>query len=89
MPISNVVEFVGRADDLQAVDELLRANSRVNIAAAVGMGGVGNGRGGIDGAGADNHWKTCGDKQRSCSTVSGGGGGLLLLLPLLWARRRY
>ncbi|MEM6450267.1 MAG: NB-ARC domain-containing protein, partial [Cyanobacteria bacterium P01_D01_bin.105] len=41
MPVSNVVEFVGREDDLAAVDALLRENERVNIAAAVGMGGVG------------------------------------------------
>ena len=39
--MSTVSRFVGRADDLQAVDELLTQNSRVNIAAAVGMGGVG------------------------------------------------
>ncbi len=40
-PVSNASVFVGRADDLAAVDALLRQNSRVNIAAAVGMGGVG------------------------------------------------
>ncbi len=39
--MSNVSVFVGRAGDLQAVDNLLMQNSRVNIAAAVGMGGVG------------------------------------------------
>ncbi|MGB3294123.1 MAG: tetratricopeptide repeat protein [Phormidesmis sp.] len=39
--MSNVSVFVGRADDLQAVEDLLMQNSRVNIAAAVGMGGVG------------------------------------------------
>ena len=32
---------MGREDDLAAVDALLRASDRVNIAAAVGMGGVG------------------------------------------------
>ncbi len=32
---------MGRDGDLQAVDKLLMQNSRVNIAAAVGMGGVG------------------------------------------------
>ena len=39
--MSTVSRFVGRADDLQAVDNLLTQSSRVNIAAAVGMGGVG------------------------------------------------
>ncbi|MFK8184657.1 MAG: tetratricopeptide repeat protein [Phormidesmis sp.] len=39
--MSNVSAFVGREDDLARVDALLQENSRVNIAAAVGMGGVG------------------------------------------------
>ena len=39
--MSTVSRFVGRADDLQAVENLLMQSSRVNIAAAVGMGGVG------------------------------------------------
>lgn len=33
--------FVGRADDLAAVDALLNQSQQVNIAAAVGLGGVG------------------------------------------------
>jgi tetratricopeptide (TPR) repeat protein len=41
LPVSHVTAFVGRADDLVAVDGLLMANQQVNIAAAVGMGGVG------------------------------------------------
>ncbi|MGB3787450.1 MAG: tetratricopeptide repeat protein, partial [Phormidesmis sp.] len=41
MPVSNVSKFVGREQDLAAVVALLSQNSRVNIAAAVGMGGVG------------------------------------------------
>ena len=41
LPVSNASVFVGRDGDLAAVDALLRQNSRVNIAAAVGMGGVG------------------------------------------------
>ena len=39
--MSNASVFVGRADDLAALDALLLQNSRVNIAAAVGMDGVG------------------------------------------------
>ena len=39
--MNTVSVFVGRGKDLQAVEDLLTQNSRVNIAAAVGMGGVG------------------------------------------------
>ncbi|MEL6493458.1 MAG: NB-ARC domain-containing protein, partial [Cyanobacteria bacterium J06621_3] len=39
--MSNVSKFVGREEDLAAVESLLTQNSQVNIAAAVGMGGVG------------------------------------------------
>ncbi|MEM8503459.1 MAG: tetratricopeptide repeat protein [Cyanobacteria bacterium P01_D01_bin.1] len=41
MPVSNISKFVGREQDLAAVETLLSQNSQVNIAAAVGMGGVG------------------------------------------------
>ncbi len=41
MPVSNVGVFVGREQDLADVDALLTQNQQVNIAAAVGMGGVG------------------------------------------------
>jgi tetratricopeptide (TPR) repeat protein len=41
LPISNVSTFVGRIDDLISVETLLTQNQQVNIAAAVGMGGVG------------------------------------------------
>jgi tetratricopeptide (TPR) repeat protein len=41
LPVSNVSTFVGRTDDLISVETLLTQNQQVNIAAAVGMGGVG------------------------------------------------
>ena len=41
MPVSNASVFVGREQDLADVDALLTQNQQVNIAAAVGMGGVG------------------------------------------------
>ena len=41
LKISNVSAFVGRDDDLAALETSLTQNSRVSIAAAVGMGGVG------------------------------------------------
>ncbi|MCY7406542.1 MAG: tetratricopeptide repeat protein, partial [Alkalinema sp. CAN_BIN05] len=36
-----MIAFVGRADDLIAVDNLLSQSQQVNIAATIGMGGVG------------------------------------------------
>jgi len=39
--VSNVSKFVGREEDLAAVEALLTQNQQANIAAAVGMGGVG------------------------------------------------
>ncbi|WP_375514149.1 NB-ARC domain-containing protein, partial [uncultured Nostoc sp.] len=41
MPLSGVVEFVGREEELQNLHQLLQDNKQVAIAAISGMGGVG------------------------------------------------
>ncbi|WP_445635165.1 hypothetical protein NSTC745_07094 [Nostoc sp. DSM 114161] len=41
IPLSGVVEFVGREKDLQNLHQLLQENEQVAIAAVAGMGGVG------------------------------------------------
>ena len=41
MPLSGVVEFVGREEELQNLHQLLQDNKQVAIAAIAGMGGVG------------------------------------------------
>jgi len=41
IPLSGVVEFVGRETDLQNLHQLLQENEQVVIAAVAGMGGVG------------------------------------------------
>ncbi|MEA5600708.1 NB-ARC domain-containing protein, partial [Nostoc sp. UHCC 0252] len=41
MPLSGVVEFVGREEELQNLHQLLQDNEQVAIAAIAGMGGVG------------------------------------------------
>ncbi|MGF1935442.1 MAG: tetratricopeptide repeat protein [Nostoc sp. ChiQUE02] len=41
MPLSGVVEFVGREKELQKLHQLLQDNKQVAIAAIAGMGGVG------------------------------------------------
>ncbi|MEH1799278.1 MAG: tetratricopeptide repeat protein, partial [Nostoc sp.] len=41
MPLSGVVEFVGREEELQKLHQLLQDNKQVAIAAIAGMGGVG------------------------------------------------
>lgn len=41
LPLSGVVEFVGRAEELQNLHQLLQQNQQVAIAAIAGMGGVG------------------------------------------------
>ncbi|MDF5710159.1 MAG: tetratricopeptide repeat protein [Nostoc sp. S4] len=41
MPLSGVVEFVGREQELQNLHQLLQDNKQVAIAAITGMGGVG------------------------------------------------
>ncbi|MEH2288098.1 tetratricopeptide repeat protein [Nostoc sp.] len=41
MPLSGVVEFVGREEELQNLHQLLQDNKQVVIAAIAGMGGVG------------------------------------------------
>ncbi|MFN6563709.1 MAG: tetratricopeptide repeat protein [Nostoc sp. ChiSLP01] len=41
MPLSGVVEFVGREAELQKLHQLLQDNKQVAIAAVAGMGGVG------------------------------------------------
>ncbi|MDZ8083694.1 MAG: tetratricopeptide repeat protein [Nostoc sp. DcaGUA01] len=41
IPLSGVVEFVGREKDLQNLHQLLQENKQVVIAAVAGMGGVG------------------------------------------------
>nr|MDZ8208483.1 NB-ARC domain-containing protein [Dendronalium sp. ChiSLP03b] len=41
IPLSGVMEFVGREDELQNLHQLLQENEQVVIAAVAGMGGVG------------------------------------------------
>ncbi|MBW4685084.1 MAG: tetratricopeptide repeat protein [Komarekiella atlantica HA4396-MV6] len=41
MPLSGVVDFVGRKEELQKLHQLLQDNKQVAIAAIAGMGGVG------------------------------------------------
>lgn len=41
MPLSGVVEFVGREEELQNLHQLLQDNKQVAIVAIAGMGGVG------------------------------------------------
>ncbi|MFN6581407.1 MAG: tetratricopeptide repeat protein [Aulosira sp. ZfuVER01] len=41
MPLSGVVEFVGRGEELQTLQQMLQQNQQVAIAAIAGMGGVG------------------------------------------------
>ncbi|MGF1934891.1 MAG: tetratricopeptide repeat protein [Nostoc sp. ChiQUE02] len=41
IPLSGVVKFVGREDELQIVHEMLQENNQVVIAAIAGMGGLG------------------------------------------------
>ncbi|BAY23125.1 NB-ARC domain-containing protein [Calothrix sp. NIES-2100] len=41
IPLSGVVEFVGRGEELQKLQQLLQQNQQVAIAAIAGMGGVG------------------------------------------------
>ncbi|MEJ6486604.1 tetratricopeptide repeat protein [Nostoc punctiforme UO1] len=41
MPLSGVVEFVGREEELQNLHQLLQENNQVAVAAIAGMGGIG------------------------------------------------